>query len=120
MPANKLSCSFADLQTSALHTLQIAYCAVHIADMCNSDKKRTAAKQFHNLLRSNFETFDWLLIISSCNYLDRTFLPTHYSGKEFLQQGASLDHFRVIGDVEKISTESIKWWANVSHIETKI
>ena len=58
-------------------TLYIARCTLHCADMCNSDKKRTAAKkQFHNLLRSNFETFDWLLIMSSCNYLDRTFLPT--------------------------------------------
>ena len=76
MPANKLSCSFADLQTSALHTLQIAYCAVHIADMCNSDKKRSAAKkQFHNLLRCNSETFDMNLQLFGLDI----------SGKEFSQ-----------------------------------
>ena len=84
VPANKLSSRFADLQTCALHivhwtlhiahwtlhiahwTLRIAYCilhvancTLHIADLCNSDKNRTAAKkQFHNFLRSNFETFE--------------------------------------------------------------
>ena len=79
---------------------------LHVADMCNSDKKRSAAKkQFHNLLRCNSETFDMnsrVMILSlstsrgrssmikSSYKLDSTFTYSSVSPKSFISPFPSI------------------------------